>query len=69
VTEQSGQDFKRQVEQLEKDLLNSALQRCQYNQRKAASLLGLSYDQLRGYLRKYQLREARESAADGQRPT
>lgn len=44
------------------------MQRCQYNQRKAASLLGLSYDQLRGYLRKYSLKAARDNAADGQPP-
>ncbi len=68
VAGQSGQDFKRQVELYEKDLINAALQRCQYNQRKAASLLGLRYDQLRGYLRKYSPKAAREDAGDGQAP-
>ncbi len=34
-------------------MIQDALQQCQFNQRKTADLLGLSYDQLRGYLRKY----------------
>ncbi|MDT8397993.1 MAG: phage shock protein operon transcriptional activator [Pseudomonadales bacterium] len=48
-------DFKRQVQAYETQLIRQALQHCQFNQRKAANLLGLSYDQLRGYLRKYDL--------------
>jgi len=32
-----------------------ALKECQFNQRKTAKLLDLSYDQLRGYMRKYDL--------------
>jgi len=34
-------------------MIQDALQQCQFNLRKTADLLGLSYDQLRGYLRKY----------------
>ena len=30
---------------------------CKFNQRKAAEYLGLTYHQLRGYLRKYELLE------------
>ncbi len=41
------------VEQLELSLLRRALEEGRFNQRQAASLLGLSYDQLRGLLRKY----------------
>ncbi len=47
--------FKHQVQEYEKRILRDALKQCQYNQRKTAKLLDLSYDQLRGYLRKYEL--------------
>ncbi len=48
------------LKDLERDLLTAALERSRYNQRMAASLLGLSYDQLRGKLKKYEIRrEAR----------
>ncbi len=48
-------DLKQTVKDFEIDLLRNALEKCQFNQRKAAEYLGLSYDQLRGYLRKYKL--------------
>ncbi len=41
------------VDQLELSLLRRALEKGRFNQRRAAGLLGLSYDQLRGLLRKY----------------
>jgi psp operon transcriptional activator len=41
------------VRALEVSRLRRALQSCQFNQRKAAESLGLSYDQFRGYYRKY----------------
>lgn len=47
--------FKQQVQDYEIRILNEALRQCQFNQRKAAKLLDLTYDQLRGYLRKYEL--------------
>ena len=47
--------FKHQVQEYEKKILREALKQCQFNQRKTAKLLDLSYDQLRGYLRKYDL--------------
>ena len=47
--------FKEQVQDYEIGLLREALKQCQFNQRKTAKVLGLSYDQLRGYLRKYEL--------------
>jgi psp operon transcriptional activator len=47
--------FKQQVQDYEIRLINEALRHAQFNQRKAAKLLDLSYDQLRGYLRKYDL--------------
>lgn len=48
-------DFKELTEQHEIQLIKRALQHGQFNQKKAAELLGLTYHQLRGYLKKYQL--------------
>ena len=47
------QPFKAAVRDLERDLLKQALVDAKYNRKKAAHLLGLTYDQLRGLLRKY----------------
>jgi len=41
------------VEDLERTMVARALTHSRYNQRKAAEYLGLSYDQLRGKIRKY----------------
>ena len=46
-------DYKATVAELEQALLRTALERARHNQRVAAELLGLSYHQLRGLLRKY----------------
>jgi psp operon transcriptional activator len=46
-------NLKEQVQDFEVAMIQDALKQCQFNQRKTADLLGLSYDQLRGYLRKY----------------
>jgi psp operon transcriptional activator len=48
-------DLKAASRDYEIGLLQAALQQAQFNQRRAAELLGLSYHQLRGYLRKYEL--------------
>ena len=48
-------DFKQEVQDFEIALLKQALERSQFNQKKAAELLSVSYHQLRGYLRKYDL--------------
>ncbi|MEJ2056757.1 MAG: phage shock protein operon transcriptional activator [Desulfofustis sp.] len=45
--------FKGLVANYEKRLLTQALESSRYNQKKSAALLGLSYDQFRGLLRKY----------------
>lgn len=45
--------FKEAVQELERTMLARALQASRHNQRKAARILGLSYDQLRGLMRKY----------------
>ena len=48
-------DFRSHMQDYEKQLLRRALQQNQFNQRKTAEFLKLSYDQLRGYMRKYDL--------------
>lgn len=48
-------DFKTEVQEFEIGLLKQAMEQSQFNQKKAAETLGLSYHQLRGYLRKYEL--------------
>ena len=37
------------------ELIQTALAHCQYNQKKTAEALELTYHQLRGYLKKYNL--------------
>jgi len=54
-TELSPMDFKQHVQDHEVQLLQQALAQNQYNQRRTAEFLQLSYHQLRGYLRKYDL--------------
>jgi hypothetical protein len=54
-------DFKEHVQNLEIELLQSALKRCRFNQKKTAEYLGMTYHQLRGYLRKYELTDSEES--------
>lgn len=51
----SSFDFKNEVQEFEINLLKQAMEQCQFNQKKAAEFLNLSYHQLRGYLRKYDL--------------
>ena len=45
--------IKQAVEELETSMIQQALTVCRHNQRKAASYLGLTYDQFRGKIRKY----------------
>jgi psp operon transcriptional activator len=45
--------FKELVGSYEQQLLKEALEEGRYNQKKSAALLGLTYDQFRGLLRKY----------------
>ena len=54
-------DFKQVAQEFEIELLNQALQHCQFNQKKTAEALQLTYHQLRGYLKKYQLLEGTQS--------
>jgi psp operon transcriptional activator len=56
-------DFKDAVATFETGIIELALSAARHNQRRAAELLGLTYDQLRGYLKKYNLlKSAREAA-------
>jgi len=48
-------DFKAAVEEYEKEILESALERARYNQRQTAKALGLSYDQLRHALKRHDM--------------
>jgi len=48
-------DFKEHIQNAEIELLQAALKRCRFNQKKTAESLGMTYHQLRGYLRKYEL--------------
>lgn len=48
-------NFEAVVAELEQNLLKRAMECNRFNQRKAAEFLGLTYHQLRGYLRKYKL--------------
>lgn len=48
-------DFKTEIESFEQQLIQTALEKAHFNQREAAKLLGLTYHQLRGNLKKYNL--------------
>jgi psp operon transcriptional activator len=48
-------DLKETVQNFEIELIERAMDQARHNQRKAAELLGLTYHQLRGYLKKYEL--------------
>jgi psp operon transcriptional activator len=50
-------DFQTQIQDMEVALLRKALARNGYNQRRTATELGLSYNQMRGLVRKYKLSE------------
>ena len=52
-------DLNARLQSLEKELIGAALDRARFNQRVAADLLGLSYHQFRGKIRKYGLDTSR----------
>jgi psp operon transcriptional activator len=58
-------DFPQSLKSLSQDyeieLIKSALSYCQYNQKKTAQALELTYHQLRGYLKKYNLLEGNDT--------
>jgi psp operon transcriptional activator len=53
-------DFKQQIQDEEVRRIKSAMAHCRFNQKKAAEFLGMTYHQLRGYLRKFDLTETEE---------
>jgi len=57
---QSPYDFKAHIQDYEIELLKRALEDCRYNQKKTAEYLGMTYHQLRGYLRKYETIESED---------
>ncbi len=56
-------DFKDYIREREIELLTAALKQCRFNQKKTAEFLGMTYHQLRGYLRKYELTDSGADAA------
>lgn len=50
-------DFKQHIQNYEIELITRALEDCRFNQKKTAEHLGMTYHQLRGYLRKYEITE------------
>ena len=48
-------DFRLAIAEYEKAILAAALEKCRWNQRAAATALGLSYDQLRHAMKRHQL--------------
>ncbi|KKO50039.1 ATPase AAA [Arsukibacterium sp. MJ3] len=55
-----GVDFKTLSQDFEIKLIKDALSASQFNQKKTADLLNLTYHQLRGYMKKYQLLESQQ---------
>ena len=55
ITQQFPQSLKTLSQDYEIELIQSALAHCQFNQKKTAEALELTYHQLRGYLKKYNL--------------
>ena len=53
-------NFNARIARIERQMLQDALQQNHNNQRRTATALGLSYDQLRGMVRKYKLSESSE---------
>ncbi len=51
-------DLKEQTQRFEIELINKAMSQTRHNQKSAAELLGVTYHQLRGYLKKYELLKA-----------
>jgi len=56
-TRSAPDNFKEFIENIEKTILYKTLSDNQFHQRRTAESLGLSYHQLRGYLKKYHLNE------------
>ena len=53
-------DLKQCIQDEEVRRIKDAMEQCRFNQKKTAEFLGMTYHQLRGYLRKYELTENEE---------
>ncbi len=60
-------DLKASVQAFEIELIEEAMQEARHNQRKAAELLSLTYHQLRGYLKKYELLKSDGEKSDAEK--
>ena len=60
-------DLKARLRDTERDLIRAALDRARFNQKQAADLLGLTYHQLRGKLRKYDIDPRASNTQDSSR--
>lgn len=60
ISPEEAYDFKEHIQNTEISLLQDALSRNRFNQKKTAEFLGMTYHQLRGYLRKYELTDSEE---------
>ncbi|MBO1255185.1 phage shock protein operon transcriptional activator [Alteromonas sp. 5E99-2] len=58
-------NLKETSQNFEIDLIKSALAECQFSQKRTAEQLGLTYHQLRGYLKKYNLLESSTQNING----
>jgi psp operon transcriptional activator len=61
INNEFPQSLKTLSQNYEVELIKSALAHCQYNQKKTAQALELTYHQLRGYLKKYNLLDGNDS--------
>lgn len=60
-------DLKERSQQYEIDMIRGALEDSQFNQKKTAEKLSLTYHQLRGYLKKYNLLDSSEESTEESR--
>jgi psp operon transcriptional activator len=60
LTPQFPCDFTQLSEQFEVQMIKDALAVCQFNQKKTADALNLTYHQLRGYMKKYKLLDSQQ---------
>ena len=56
--------LRKKVEDFEVSILRAALEKAQFNQRKTADLLGLTYNQLRNSVRKYGISHTQANSSD-----
>ncbi len=65
-SEKFPMDLRQHMESEEQRIIEKALQTSRFNQRRAATLLGLTYYQLRGILKKYQISTGQKGDGEGE---